>query len=679
MEERSYIDPNQLAINFISTSSVTPSEKTEVKVGMKNFEIETKEILSVLNKTTEKYFSNIDYSFLTDSKSILSHFYFNEKECLSQIQDYPYYKRKFYKLLIYDSIHEAYKLSPEKATTEIDEKLGKIRLTLNKMEIDNADITLEKFNEMLKENFGTIEIPKFLIRDDIKFIKYHENLKKNDKKRPELDKIISIYEKLKNGIMKPFKNFKNINVLFTIFVLSNSKDISNNEYYQNIFYNNYHEILLWFNVNPDMKNYNVVLNTFCYIQDLEKNNLLESFFIPVITELNEQKNRDEMYLYLIASFFFCIIHKMKDLNDNKEININNSRIIKFLTNVLDSFNKYIKMEKFNNNYLINGLFIHASHLNDKIANLDESALNQDYNFEKIEKLLYSTNNKNLIERFNQIKQKFKLEPVRFSGSLVGTILSSIVNYFSKDYYYYSNFIRLSPLQKYYSSNTVTIFVSGFGSENDIHSIEWKKYIYNNPTYSNYYFYHWPGDSFAKIVIKSLPIGINGFKFDSDLPKVFMESKEKAKFSGKLLSLILTSKKFFPNCQIDLVAFSLGSHLVKHCLKETYKKIDEVGNIINDIVFMGSATSFKKKDEWCKIFKRLVSGRIINCYSESDYILKYLYTNCTNKVPNGSQKIDINDGKGGQNIIENYDFTDLNMGHLDYRDRFEDVLKRIKYS
>ena len=60
-------------------------------------------------------------------------------------------------------------------------------------------------------------------------------------------------------------------------------------------------------------------------------------------------------------------------------------------------------------------------------------------------------------------------------------------------------------------------------------------------------------------------------------------------------------------------------------------------------------------------------------------MKYLYTNCTNKVPNGSQKIDINDGKGGQNIIENYDFTDLNMGHLDYRDRFEDVLKRIKYS
>ena len=68
--------------------------------------------------------------------------------------------------------------------------------------------------------------------------------------------------------------------------------------------------------------------------------------------------------------------------------------------------------------------------------------------------------------------------------------------------------------------------------------------------------------------------------------------------------------------------------------------------------------------------------IINCYSKVDNILKYLYSNCTGNEPIGNKELDINDGKGGKNIVENYEFTDLNMGHLDYRERFSEILKRI---
>ena len=97
--------------------------------------------------------------------------------------------------------------------------------------------------------------------------------------------------------------------------------------------------------------------------------------------------------------------------------------------------------------------------------------------------------------------------------------------FTSKSYYYANYIRLSPFQKYISSNVVTLFISGFGSENDVHSLEWRKYIENAMNDTNYYFYHWPGDSFTKIVIKSLPISLSGIGFDSDLPHVFMESKK----------------------------------------------------------------------------------------------------------------------------------------------------------
>ena len=92
-----------------------------------------------------------------------------------------------------------------------------------------------------------------------------------------------------------------------------------------------------------------------------------------------------------------------------------------------------------------------------------------------------------------------------------------------------------------SSNMVTILISGFGSENDIHSLEWRKFLENAPINSNYYFYHWPGASLTKIILKSLPIGLHGIKFDSDLPQVFLDSKKKAVVCGKMLAIILKSK------------------------------------------------------------------------------------------------------------------------------------------
>ena len=89
-----------------------------------------------------------------------------------------------------------------------------------------------------------------------------------------------------------------------------------------------------------------------------------------------------------------------------------------------------------------------------------------------------------------------------SPTIIGTLIQRVVEALGQNYYYYTNFLRLSPFQKFISSNTVTILISGFGSENDIHSIEWRKYIENAPYNTNYYFYHWPGDTFAKIIIKS---------------------------------------------------------------------------------------------------------------------------------------------------------------------------------
>ena len=707
MEGRDYIDPNQLALNF---PNQTPGEKTEINMDGKNFEINIKEILSVLENTSQKYFSIIDYSFLTSPKSLLSHFYYNEKECLSKIKSYSYYKRKFYKSLIYESILEIFKQGPEKLIKEIFDNLEKVRIIFYKKEKNNEEIKVEDFYKSLEENLNTRDVPKFLIRDDLKFIKFRENYKINEKKRPEVDNLITYYKRIKNGEMKPFDNISNKSVLFDIFILSNSKDILDNELINNILIDNYKEILSWFNLDIEKKGYDYIYNNFININPIEKNFLLESLFIPINNELNNPNSKEDLYLILISSFFYCILHTLKDSKENSinnDINLSNSRISKFLSNTTDKLIKYLKNCNYNVGSLISELFTYAlAHLdkkvkrnvsnNNQINNIDNSLSNNfvtpdsknhlvntfykeeniDYDFKMIEEKIMESNDNDLKERFQNIKAKLKLiDSLDSRSGIVETLLKKIVNVFTSNIYYYANFIRLSPFQKYITSNIVTIFVSGFGSQNDIHCIEWKKYIENDIKNSNYYFYHWPGDSFTKIIIKSLPIGLGGIKFDSDLPKVFMDSKNKAKISGKVLSIILRSRLFFGHRQINLVAFSLGNHVVKNCLKELNLN-DDGRMIINDVTFMAGATTFKDKIKWYKIFKKVIGGRIVNCYSKKDNILKYLYSNCTGLEPIGSKEIDINDGKSGKNIVENYDFTDLDLGHLDYRDKFKDILKRI---
>ena len=698
MEDRDFIDPNKLALNF---PNQTPGEKTEINMDGKNFEININEILSVLENTSQKYFNSIDYTFLTTSKNILSHFYYNEKECLSKIKSYSYNKRKFFKSLIYDSILEIFKQGPEKLIKEIFENLEKVKIAIDKKEKNYEEIKIEDFYKLLEEHLGTREVPKFLIREDLKYVKFRENFKNIEKKRPEVERILSYYKKIKNGNIKPFDYIFNKNILFDIFILSNGKDILDNEIINNILIDNYKEILSWFNLNIDKKSYDYVFENLINISPIEKKGLFESLFIPINNELNNIKQNEDLYLILFSSFFYCILHKIKDNKDNtnNDINISNSRITKFLNNIIDSFINNLKYCKYNIKGLINELFTYElSHLNknEKEKVLNNNNLNNiisenkndkniistfyqeeniEYDFKMIEEKIMESDDNNLKERFKQIKSKLSIEPINFSSTLLGTFLKRIVNVFTSNIYYYANFIRLTPFQKYNSSNIITIFVSGFGSENDIHCIEWKKYIESDTQTTTYYFYHWPGDSFTKIIIKSLPIGLGGIKFDSDLPKVFIESQQKAKISGKILSMILRSRLFFENRQINLVAFSLGNHVVKNCLKELSHN-GEGRMLINDVVFMAGATTFKDRLNWYKIFKNVVGGRLVNCYSRSDNILKYLYSNCTGNEPIGIKPIDINDGKNGKNIVENYDFSDLNLGHLDYREKFNEILKRI---
>ena len=312
MENRDYVDPNKLAVNIQES---TPDEKTEINLEGQNFEINISEIFNLLEITVRKYFGSIDYNFITSPQNLLSYFYFNEKECIMKIKDLKdisYSKKKFYKGLIYESISEEFSQSPEKLTKPVFEGIEKIRETLYKKEKSNEEINLKIFYTLTEDILGTKEVPKFLVRKDIKYIKFRENYKNKEKKRPEFEEIIEYYKKIKQGQLKPFDYIHNKSKLFDIFVISNSKEILKNDITNKIFLDNYNEILSWFNLDLNTRGYDYVFSNFIKISSFELNGLLENLFIPLNIELDNEQCGENLYLILISSFFYCILHKMKD-------------------------------------------------------------------------------------------------------------------------------------------------------------------------------------------------------------------------------------------------------------------------------------------------------------------------------------------------------------------------------
>ena len=682
--------PNEQNLN--NNEIITPGI-TEINIEGKNIEININEILLILENTIQSNFDKNEYSNIKTTKELLEYFYSKEKDCLNKIDIYPKPKKKLFKMIIYESIMEIFKQCEENEIKKVFNSLNEIRKDMNK-----NDYSIDVFYKILEEKLGNKNIPKFLIRDDLKYIKFKENIKKNEKSQLKI--IIDYYQKLVNNKIIPFDKFTDKSLLFNVFVLSNAKEIGSDKLIEQIFCANYGEIRSWFGLSQDFKDYQNIFSIFIDIQEIEQKDFIKSFINQFEELSNQNKNGDEIYLLIITSFFYCIIHKLKYLKkENEEINDVNSKETIFLKNIIETFSVYIKSYKYNVKSLINLLFTYA--LSKKNNNKEQNTINDieaiihdlinsnyklnifiqeeniDYDFLLMEEIISHCNDSNLKERFEQIKTKFKMEydsSQSVSGT-IGSIFSKISTFLTSKNYYYTNFIRLSPFQKYKTSNLITILISGFGSENDVHSISWKKYIENDPINSTYYFFHWPGDSFTKIFIKCIPLSIGEIVFDQKLSKAFGDSKVKGEYSGKLLAMVLQSRKFFGDKKINLVGFSLGSHVIKHCLKELAKSEDGK-NIINNVIFLGGATTFKNKLNWYNVFNKLVKGRIINCFSKHDEILKKLYSEFSKKDPIGKDKFDITDGKGGKSIIENYDFTDIELGHLNYRKKLNLILERI---
>ena len=126
--------------------------------------------------------------------------------------------------------------------------------------------------------------------------------------------------------------------------------------------------------------------------------------------------------------------------------------------------------------------------------------------------------------------------------------------------------------------------------------------------------------------------------------------------------MIMSNNFFDGFKINLVGFSLGNHVIKHCIKEIerFRRFD----ILNNIVFMGGATDIKCNFKW---EHRLgsVQGTVINCYSDIDLALAFCKL-ITGKDTIGTKKLNIKN-------VKNYLISSF---HILYRINMDEIGRKF---
>ncbi|KAF4037523.1 hypothetical protein GN244_ATG10257 [Phytophthora infestans] len=141
-------------------------------------------------------------------------------------------------------------------------------------------------------------------------------------------------------------------------------------------------------------------------------------------------------------------------------------------------------------------------------------------------------------------------------------------------------------------------------------------------------------------------------------------------SGKLLADALRKREQGLR-PVTLVGYGMGARLIFSCLKELAKSetIDESCGIVENAVLLGSPVPMTR-DDWANA-RRVVSGRLINGYSEKDWMLGVMYRYqgwALNSA--GIAPIDI----AG---VENVDLSEIIGGHLEYKSKIGAIMDLLQ--
>jgi len=149
---------------------------------------------------------------------------------------------------------------------------------------------------------------------------------------------------------------------------------------------------------------------------------------------------------------------------------------------------------------------------------------------------------------------------------------------------------------------------------------------------------------------------------------FSVAKARSEKAGEVLADALINRAQGER-PVTLIGYSLGARVIYTCLMTLAKR--KAFGIVENAVLIGAPTPSDTSD-W-RILRSVVAGRLVNVFSENDYVLGFMYrTSAIQYGVAGLQKIV---GLAG---VENVDVSEDVSGHLRYRYLIGSILTKIGF-
>lgn len=149
---------------------------------------------------------------------------------------------------------------------------------------------------------------------------------------------------------------------------------------------------------------------------------------------------------------------------------------------------------------------------------------------------------------------------------------------------------------------------------------------------------------------------------------FSLAKTRADKAGEVLAEALMNRAQGER-PVTLIGYSLGARVIWSCLTTLAKK--RGFGFVESAVMMGSPLP-SDVDTWRQM-RTAVTGRLINVYSENDYLLAFLYRSAS--LQYGVAGLMPVSGLSG---VENVDVSEMVSGHLRYRYLVGSILDKIRF-
>lgn len=172
--------------------------------------------------------------------------------------------------------------------------------------------------------------------------------------------------------------------------------------------------------------------------------------------------------------------------------------------------------------------------------------------------------------------------------------------------------------------------------------------------------------FADLMAAMWPIGL--MKAAGVIDNPFSVAKARAEKAGEVLADALINRAQGER-PVTLIGYSLGARVIYTCLMSLAQR--KAFGLIENAVLIGAPTPSDTTD-W-RTMRTAVSARLVNVYSENDYVLGFMYR--TSSVQYGVAGLQKVEGLSG---VENVNVSEDVKGHLRYRYLIGSILKRMSF-